>query len=352
MLAEACYSPVRTRFPAAVACQPDHARHLRLPKPHSLFGTPAATPRARAVPPSGRAVDRGETGCRPCSKISTFTNPQMPIASDARRSSQVPHSPSVVGLTDIGRMRTRNEDSLSLVPDLGVAVVADGMGGHPGGDVASRIAADTAAKVLEHELQAESSSDQDPPERLGAAMLRSVIQAHEEIRAEGERDPELDGMGTTITALAVDPESDVYVLGHVGDSRAYRYRDGKLSQLTRDDTWVQERVDADQLTTEQAKRHPFAHLLTQCLGLQEAPTPHITHGSVEVGDMYLLCTDGLVGMLDDPELEEILGQELGENGAPSGGEPALRAMLDAANEAGGYDNITAVLMAIAAPGKS
>ncbi len=179
-------------------------------------------------------------------------------------------------------------------------------------------------------------------------MLRSVIQAHEEIRAEGRRDPELEGMGTTITAMAVDRHSDAYVLGHVGDSRAYLYRDGRLTQLTRDDTWVQERIDAAQLTEEQARRHPFAHLLTQCLGLEDTPRPHITHGLVEAGDVYLLCTDGLVGMLEDPELERILAAQLEENGGPHPGEPIVQALLDAANDAGGYDNITAVLLTIAA----
>ena len=260
----------------------------------------------------------------------------------------MPHIPSIVGLTDVGKTRTRNEDSLSLLPELGVAVVADGMGGHPGGDVASRIAASTAAKVLAAELGGEAARFDDPAKRLSVAMRRSVMRAHQEIRAEGERDPDLDGMGTTITALVLDPETDVYVLGHVGDSRAYRFRDGRLTQLTRDDTWVQERVDAQILTPEQARRHPFAHLLTQCLGLDEAPTPHILQGSVEVGDAYLLCTDGLVGMIEDGELEDILVRELGGNGAVSAGEPALQALLDAANEAGGHDNITAVLLAIGA----
>lgn len=256
----------------------------------------------------------------------------------------------MAGLSDVGRTRTRNEDSLSLLPELGVAVVADGMGGHPGGDVASRIAAETAAKVLEEELGASPPTHDDPSTRLSSAMRRSVMRAHQEVRAEGEREPGLEGMGTTITALAVDPEADLYVLGHVGDSRAYLFRDGKLTRLTRDDTWVQERVDANILSVEQARRHPFAHLLTQCLGLEETPTPHIVHGSVEVGDAYLLCTDGLVGMVEDAELEAILVRQLGENGGPddSDAEPALQAMLDAANEAGGHDNITAVLMRIGA----
>jgi protein phosphatase len=105
-------------------------------------------------------------------------------------------------------------------------------------------------------------------------------------------------------------------------------------------------VDARLLTLEQARRHPFAHLLTQCLGLEETPTPHILHGSVEIGDAYLLCTDGLVGMIEDAELEQILGRELGANGRATARESVLEALLDAANEAGGYDNITAVLLTI------
>ena len=245
-------------------------------------------------------------------------------------------------------MRTRNEDSLSLVPELGVAVVADGMGGHPGGDVASRIAASTAAKTLTEELGPGASEYSDAATRLSVAMRRSVIRAHQEIRAQTEREPELDGMGTTITALIVDPDADLFVLGHVGDSRAYRFRGGKLTQLTRDDTWVQERVEAQILTAEQARRHPFAHLLTQCLGLDDTPTPHILQGPVEIGDAFLLCTDGLVGMVEDGELEQILVRELDVNGDGVAGEHALQALLDAANEAGGHDNITAVLLTIAA----
>jgi len=259
----------------------------------------------------------------------------------------VPHQATVVGLTDVGKTRTRNEDSLSLLPDLGVAVVADGMGGHPGGDVASRIAAKTAAEVLEREL-AEGSPEADPTEHLEGVMYRSVLAAHEAIRAKGREKPALDGMGTTITALVLDRATDTFVLGHVGDSRAYRFRDGELTQLTRDDTWVQERVEAAQLTEEQARKHPFAHLLTQCLGLEDTPVPHISHGPVAAGDRFLLCTDGLVGMLEDPALAEILTRELGSNGASPGDadQPALEALVEAANQAGGHDNITAVLVSV------
>lgn len=248
-------------------------------------------------------------------------------------------------MTDVGRTRTRNEDSFSLIPELGVAVVADGMGGHPGGDVASRVAADTAADVLRQELGREPPPGADPPIRLSTAMHRSLLRAHEEIRARAEREPELDGMGTTITAFAVDPASDVFVLGNVGDSRAYRFRGGELARLTRDDTWVQERIDAKQFTVEQAKRHPFAHLLTQCLGLEDTPKPRITEGMVQVGDAYLLCTDGLVGMVDDATLAGLLSRQLAQDGGAAA-QATLRSLLDAANAAGGCDNITAVLVTI------
>ena len=180
-------------------------------------------------------------------------------------------------------------------------------------------------------------------------MRRSVLRAHEEIRARCEREPELDGMGTTLTAMALDPASDLFVLGNVGDSRAYRFRAGELTRLTRDDTWVQERIDAKQLTVEQARRHPFAHLLTQCLGLEDTPKPRITQGTVLLGDAYLLCTDGLVGMIDDSQLGEILSEKLSLNGM--GASATLKALLAAANAAGGYDNITAVLVTIGNAGE-
>jgi protein phosphatase len=258
----------------------------------------------------------------------------------------VPHIPTVFGLTDVGKTRTRNEDSWSAVTHQGIAVVADGMGGHPGGDVASRIAADTAVRILGEELDRAGRAGEGRPERLSSAMHRSVLGAHEAIRARGEAEPELDGMGTTLTAIAMDPESDLFVLGNVGDSRGYRFRGGELTRLTKDDTWVQERIDAKQLTPEQARRHPFAHLLTQCLGLEDAPKPRITQGAVEPGDAYLLCTDGLVGMIEEAELARILAEGLGTR-ANASGEKTLRSLVDAANAAGGFDNITAVLVTIA-----
>lgn len=261
----------------------------------------------------------------------------------------MPNSPVVTGVTDIGRIRKRNEDSLSLLPELGVAVVADGMGGHPGGDVASRIAADTTVHLL-GEAQKALNTASEALMHMRGVMESAIQEAHAEIRVRGTAAPELVGMGTTLTAMVVNRDTDTYVLGHVGDSRAYLYRAGTLTQLTRDDTWVQDRIERGDITAEAARTHPYGHLLTQCLGLEDAPSPQVLDGRVDVGDAYLLCTDGLVGMLEDSEMERILGEHLDPDNEPDGDEPSspIQALIDAANAGGGHDNITAVLIRIAA----
>jgi len=165
--------------------------------------------------------------------------------------------------------------------------------------------------------------------------------AHIAIQARGEAEPALAGMGTTVTAMAIDALSGNFGIGHVGDSRAYRLREGELLQLTRDDTWVQERVEHEDLTPEQAKRHPFGHLLTQCVGLDDAPEPHVVTGQVQAGDLYLLCSDGLVGMLEDEALVDLLREGSGE-----GPRTIAQRLVDAANKNGGLDNITAALLIV------
>ena len=149
----------------------------------------------------------------------------------------------------------------------------------------------------------------------------------------------------TLTAMVADQETGAFVIGHVGDSRAYLFRAGVLSQITRDDTWVQQQIESKVMDPDQARRSPYAHLLTQCLGLEEAPHPQVFSGQSAPGDTYLLCSDGLVGMLEDQELSKILSGHLTST------EPtevqctqALNDMLEAANEAGGHDNITAALV--------
>jgi protein phosphatase len=257
------------------------------------------------------------------------------------------HHLTVIGLSHIGKIRGRNEDSLSLVPDAGIAVLADGMGGHPGGDVASRIAAETASLHLRQLLPLDPGLDSDNvADSLSRAMAESAMRAHTAIRSEGARDSDLEGMGTTLTALAVDAETGVFAIVNVGDSRAYHFSNGELIQLTRDDTWVQQRVDAADLTQEQARRHPFGHMLTQCVGLATPPNPHTMTGSVSKGDIFLLCTDGLTGMLLDEEISRIVEDTLKEDRVAGPGEVMLERLVANANEAGGHDNVTVALVMV------
>lgn len=248
----------------------------------------------------------------------------------------------LVGLSDIGNVRKRNEDSYSLAPSSGIAVVADGMGGHPGGDVASRTAAHEAATYLErHYASLSESPDEDVPALMAEWAQAAVIHAHDSIRLRGEADPELVGMGTTLTTFFPHPGSGAFVISHVGDSRAYRLRSDVFSQLTTDDTWVQERVDADEFTVEQARNHPFGHILTQCVGLESEPEPQLTSGTLEHGDVYLLCTDGLLGAVETEEIQAHLAfgpEEVLKSSA--------RSLVELAKERGGLDNITVVLVAV------
>jgi len=225
--------------------------------------------------------------------------------------------------SDTGRQRRANEDSFFARAPL--FVVADGMGGAQAGEVASRLAAETFAAGL----HGEGTSEQ----RLEARVREANSRIHE--LSQGDR--ALNGMGTTITAAYLD--GDELSLAHVGDSRAYLLRDGELTRLTRDHTLVEELVRRGELTEQEAAEHPQRSIITRALG----PEPDIdvdlrTH-RVHAGDVLLLCSDGLTGMIGEDEVERILG------GARSLRD-AGRALVDAANEAGGRDNITVVLFRV------
>ncbi len=258
------------------------------------------------------------------------------------KSAPLPYAFYVHGQTDVGRVRERNEDSFALVPELGIAVVADGMGGRPGGDVASRIAVEVTVEGVSVAL-GQAASSGSFAEAMADRMRSIVMDAHDRIREQVDRDAALEGMGTTLTAIALDPTSEEWVVGHVGDSRAYRLREGGLTQLTRDDTWVQEEIDAGRMPPSASRYSPFAHLLTQCLGSDDRPEPQLVAGRSAPGDTFLLCTDGLVGMVEDDRVRTLLLRHITGNGqAEPGG--AVEALIEAANEAGGRDNITAALI--------
>lgn len=222
--------------------------------------------------------------------------------------------------SDTGRQRNANEDSFFVRPP--VFVVADGMGGAQAGEVASK----AAAEAFDRELPAA------PPERV---LKETIEAANREIHDHARADPSLAGMGTTITAAIVDGAGEEVGIGHVGDSRAYRLRDGRFERLTRDHSLVEEMRRKGQLTDAQAEDHPQRSIITRALGPEPDVEVDVQTVAAQPGDLFMLCSDGLTTMLDDAHIARILA------GATSL-EAAMRALIDEANRAGGRDNITAV----------
>jgi protein phosphatase len=239
----------------------------------------------------------------------------------------------VAGASDVGRVRKGNEDSFFVDDRRGIFLVADGMGGHAAGEIASALAAEVVGGAL-----ACGVDDELEPDLLAESMRRSLHAAHEAIIARTQQDPSTDGMGTTLTAVVVLSDG-TYRMGHVGDSRMYLMRSGELSQVSHDHTWVQREVDEGRLTEQGARRHRLSHILTRALGADAADKPDIEAGRFVPGDLILLCSDGLTGMITDKMIANILKED-----APL---PDLVARLIAeANARGGRDNITAVLVKI------
>jgi serine/threonine protein phosphatase PrpC len=227
--------------------------------------------------------------------------------------------------TDTGRQRNANEDSLFLRSP--VFVVADGMGGAQAGEVASK----AAAESFDGELPAA------PPERV---LAETIEAANRKIHELARKDPDLAGMGTTITATIVDPDSEEVAIGHVGDSRAYRLRDGKLERLTRDHSLVEEMRRKGQLTDAQAEDHPQRSIITRALGPEPEVRVDVQTVPAQAGDVFLICSDGLTTMLDDEQIARLLTRA-------SSMETAVRSLVDEANRAGGRDNITVVAFRLA-----
>ncbi|MFQ5680155.1 MAG: Stp1/IreP family PP2C-type Ser/Thr phosphatase [Gemmatimonadota bacterium] len=232
--------------------------------------------------------------------------------------------------TDIGRVRAHNEDSLLAAPETGYFAVADGLGGHVAGEVASEL----AVRRVDEELGRVPPNDL--PERIHSVLHEAIRSANEAILEEVDRDPGLAGMGTTLTILAFFADRR-YAIGHVGDSRAYLLRDGELRRLTHDHTVVQELVDRGRLTDEQARLHPRSSVLTRALGIERDVVADYLEGAARAGDRFLLATDGLTAMVEEAMLRPLL-----ETGPDPGA--AAEALVDAACRAGGTDNITVIVV--------
>ena len=228
-------------------------------------------------------------------------------------------------LTDTGRRRPHNEDTFVCDPPL--FAVADGVGGAQAGEIASRL----AAAALEERL----------PGSLGTDTLTALIlEANNRIYTRSLGDPEAAGMGTVMTALLVDEAAGTIAVGHVGDSRAYRIRDDVLEQLTPDHSLVGELVRAGRLTTEEAEQHPHRSVITRAVGTEPIVDVHTETFAALPGDLYLICSDGLTDLVRDERVVELITSAAGDL------ESAVQSLVDAANSAGGVDNITVVLFEI------
>jgi serine/threonine protein phosphatase PrpC len=226
--------------------------------------------------------------------------------------------------TDVGRVRDRNEDAYLIREPL--FAVADGMGGHRGGDVASSMTVDALERA-----------DLPPDAPLGV-LVAEIKKANQEVLRRGESDQGLRGMGTTLTAFVTD--RDRAYVAHVGDSRAYLLRDGALQRLTRDHTLVERMVEEGRIQPDQARHHPQRSILTRALGVEdEVEVDDLTVDPIQPGDRILLCTDGLSAMVDEAEIDRILREE----GDP---QAAAERLVEAAIQAGGDDNVTVIVLDI------
>ena len=231
--------------------------------------------------------------------------------------------------TDIGKVRKQNEDAAWFDEKRDIYAVADGMGGHLAGEVASAMAIEA--------VQAMARSRRAPEIK---AMGEMVAAAHERIFSHAQENPECTGMGTTLSVLW-RWRSEAYI-AQVGDSRIYRFRDQKLERITQDHSLVEELVQAGLITPEQARTHPRRNIITRALGTDGDNTPDILVTDAQKGDLFLLCTDGLSGMVPDEEIEKILKEKALEEAADS--------LIEKALEAGGRDNVTLVLYSCSGKG--
>lgn len=230
----------------------------------------------------------------------------------------------------VGRVRPSNQDNYHIEEDLGLILVADGMGGHQGGEVASELAAKTVRETVHsaHEITLDNA------ERV---LLQAISRARDAIVEKASENPDLASMGTTLTCALVLDQEDILV-GHLGDSRLYRLREGKLSLLTHDHNVLSELLRAGVLTDDQIQqnRH-LGHLLTRVLCAQSESEPQVLYLRPQSGDRYLLCSDGLHGVVEDKTIEEILNKY-------NDNERACEVLIEAALENGAPDNVTTAIL--------
>lgn len=246
------------------------------------------------------------------------------------------------GLTDVGLKRNHNEDSIEVCPRLGLYAVADGMGGHAAGEVASRTALETLREFLAHVQDGQDftwpfgvNAEHSIPENF---LLTAIQLANRKICQLSEENKELAGMGTTL-AVIFAPAEELHI-AHVGDSRIYRRRNGEFELLTSDHSWVNEQLQRQLITEEEARNHRWRNIITRALGNRLDLDIDLQTVDACPGDLYLICSDGLTGMVNDEAVEQLV------NGQDEDLHGMCRVLIDAANEAGGQDNVSVVVCRI------
>jgi protein phosphatase len=248
------------------------------------------------------------------------------------------------GDSHVGLTRAHNEDALHLPVDERLAIVADGMGGHASGEVASKMAVDTVVEYFKETAEEQTLTWPFKVDRGGGAdvtrLVTAIKLANVKIHEQAQRDPACKGMGTTIvSALFLD---DHIIVGHVGDSRLYRLRAGTMAQLTEDHSLINDYIKMKRMTLEEASTWPHKNVIVRALGMKEAVQVDVRTDQPHLGDVYLLCSDGLSGMISDEAIQSIIDAEKDLDSA-------AEALIAAANEAGGKDKITVVLARIEPP---
>lgn len=242
------------------------------------------------------------------------------------------------GLSDVGLARSHNEDCFGIDTKNQLGIVADGMGGHNHGEVASKIAVQAVRDFVEQTADLDTTWPFVYDSRLKrhSNRLKTAIRiAHDRVLRAIRDDESLAGMGTTVVGFLL--LGDVVAVAHVGDSRAYRLRNGAMELLTQDHTWVNEQVVAGYISEEQARNHPLKNVVTRALGGESEVVVDIQEVDVEVGDRYLLCSDGLTTMLEDSVIEDHIRSDanLAE---------ICRNLVRTSNAAGGLDNVTVLMV--------
>ncbi len=246
------------------------------------------------------------------------------------------------GLTDVGRKRDHNEDKILVADEMGLYAVADGMGGHAAGEIASETAIRAIEKFVHRALNEEDITwpfgAKQGLTREENILNTAVALANNEICAQAESESSMGGMGTTVVAVFV-PAETAYIV-HVGDSRVYLFRAEKLIPLTSDHSWVNEQVQRKIISEDEARTHRWRNVITRALGNQSEIQADMTRITPEKGDMFLLCSDGLTTMIEDFEIAECLAASNGNL------DTTCHELVRRANEAGGTDNVSVVIVRI------